>query len=385
MSPFSVNVSNELTSTPNTSYTYDSNGNTLTKTDSTGTTSYAWDFENRLASVTLPGSSGAVSFKYDPFGRRIYKSSSSATNVYAYDGDNLIEETSSSGTATTRYQFGPTIDEPLGVLVGATTDYYQADDLGSITSLSNSSGANAETYTYDSFGNLIASTGSVTSRYRYTGREFDSETGLYYYRARVYDARAGRFIGEDPIEFDGGINLYEYVQNRPVDMTDPMGLWPSSAWPWPWFGLFPWPHYPDNPLKSAPVNRGCQATGGASLVFDRASGTLTLCDPNGNVVAVCIAHNNVSPRSQGPWPNGTFPYAYHNPHKPDPNGPFGSHGIDVFVVPGMGPGMGVHSGRANRGGPTFPTMGCVRTTDDCTREIQNYEAAGHPMQQITIQ
>ena len=57
------------------------------------TTSYAWDFENRLTSVTLPGSGGTVSFKYDPFGRRIYKSSSSGTSVFAYDGDNLIEET----------------------------------------------------------------------------------------------------------------------------------------------------------------------------------------------------------------------------------------------------------------------------------------------------
>ncbi len=72
---YAYNNSNELTSTPTTTYTYDNNGNTLTKTDSTGTTTHAWDFENRLTSVTLPGSGGTVSFKYDPFGRRIYKSS----------------------------------------------------------------------------------------------------------------------------------------------------------------------------------------------------------------------------------------------------------------------------------------------------------------------
>jgi YD repeat-containing protein len=63
-------------------YAYDANGNTTSKTDSTGTTNYSWDFENRLASVALPGSGGTVSFKYDPFGRRIYKSSSSGTSVY---------------------------------------------------------------------------------------------------------------------------------------------------------------------------------------------------------------------------------------------------------------------------------------------------------------
>ncbi len=99
VSPYTVNSSNELTSTPSTTYTYDNNGNTATKVDSTGTTSYVWDFENRLTSVTLPGSGGTVSFKYDAFGRRIYKSSTTTTSIYAYDADNLIEETNSSGTA----------------------------------------------------------------------------------------------------------------------------------------------------------------------------------------------------------------------------------------------------------------------------------------------
>ncbi len=78
---------------------FDYNGNLTSKTDSTGTTNYTWDFENRLTSVTLPGSGGTVSFKYDPFGRRVYKSSNVGTSVYAYDGDNLIEETNSRRVA----------------------------------------------------------------------------------------------------------------------------------------------------------------------------------------------------------------------------------------------------------------------------------------------
>jgi YD repeat-containing protein len=80
-------------------HSYDSNGNELTKVDSTGTTSYTWDFENRLTNVTLPGSGGTMSFYYDPFGRRIEKSSSAGTSVYTYDGPNFIEETNSSGAA----------------------------------------------------------------------------------------------------------------------------------------------------------------------------------------------------------------------------------------------------------------------------------------------
>ena len=109
-------------------YTYDSNGNTTSKTDSTGTTNYTWDFENRLTSVTLPGSGGTVSFKYDPFGRRIYKSSSSGISIYAYDDDgNLIEETNASGAVVARYSQGLNTDEPLAELRSGTTSYYQAD------------------------------------------------------------------------------------------------------------------------------------------------------------------------------------------------------------------------------------------------------------------
>jgi hypothetical protein len=79
----------------------------------------------------------AYTFKYDPFGRRIYKSSSSGTSIYAYDGNNLIEETNNSGTAVARYTETQHIDEPLGVLRGGITSYYEADGLGSVTSLSN--------------------------------------------------------------------------------------------------------------------------------------------------------------------------------------------------------------------------------------------------------
>jgi RHS repeat-associated protein len=226
VSPYSVNVSNELSSTPNATYTYDNNGNTLTKVVGTNSTTYAWDFENRLSSVTLPGSGGTVSFKYDPFGRRIYKSSSSGTSIYAYDADNLIEETNATGAAVARYaQQGVNIDEPLAMLRSSTTSYYHADGLGSITSLSNSAGALAQTYTFDSFGNQTASTGSLTNPFRYTGREFDAETSLYYYRARYYDSSAGRFLSEDALEFGGkNVNFYQYAVNNPTRFVDPSGF-----------------------------------------------------------------------------------------------------------------------------------------------------------------
>jgi RHS repeat-associated protein len=221
---YTNNTSNELTSTSNASYIYDYNGNLTSKTNSTGTTNYTWDFENRLASVTLPGGGGTVSFKYDPFGRRIYKSSSSAISIYAYDGDNLIEEANSSGVVVARYIQGQNVDEPLAVLRAGTTSFYHADGLASITSLSNSSANITQTYTFDSFGNQTSSTGSLTNPFRYTGREWDPETSLYYYRARYYDLNVGRFISEDPIGFHGGLNYYRYVFNHAVNRRDPQGL-----------------------------------------------------------------------------------------------------------------------------------------------------------------
>jgi RHS repeat-associated protein len=166
-------------------------------------------------------------FKYDPFGRRIYKSSYTATSVYAYDGDNLVEETNSAGTVVARYEQTQNIDGPLAMLRSFATSYFHADGLGSITSLSNSAGSIANTYTYDSLSKLTASTGSLVNPFQYTARESDSETGLYYYRARYYDPSDGRFLSEDPIGFAGGANFYAYVTDSPINLTDPSGFDPG--------------------------------------------------------------------------------------------------------------------------------------------------------------
>lgn len=119
------------------------------------------------------------------------------------------------------------------------TSFYQQDAQGSVKSLTNAAGVITDTYAYDSFGNA-ASSGNSSNPFRYTGREFDSETGLYYYRARYYDPLAGRFLSEDPMKFGGGINFYAYASNSPMNLTDPSGLFsiPQSEWnnlqPKPW-------------------------------------------------------------------------------------------------------------------------------------------------------
>ena len=245
---YSVNSSNEMTAAGGEMYTYDANGNTTSKIDSSGTTTYTWDFENRLTSVTLPtvagqpDSGGTVSFKYDPFGHRVQKSftqsGTTTTTNYLYDADSLIEEVDPSGNALARYTQTQGVDEPLAMLRSGTTSYYNADALGSVTSLANGAGTLTQTYTFDSFGKTTASSGSLTNPFRFTGREFDTESSIYFMRARYFDPTTGRFVSEDPARFPGGINFYTYVENNPVNLIDP-------------FGFCPWQVH-SRPLKGVP-------------------------------------------------------------------------------------------------------------------------------------
>ncbi len=198
---YTYNNSNELTAIGKTTFTYEANGNTLSKATPSGTTSYTWDFENHLSGVTLPNGS-VLHYKYDPFGRRI--ESDGTGRIFVYDGDNIIEDLDLTGKSVARYTQGLGIDEPLEETQSGTPTYYEADGLGSITSLTDPTGAVANTYTYDSFGNVTASTGTVSNRLQFTARENVPKAGLYYYRAPYYDPGAGRFLDEDPIGFEGG-------------------------------------------------------------------------------------------------------------------------------------------------------------------------------------
>jgi RHS repeat-associated protein len=128
-------------------------------------------------------------------------------------------------TVRSKYVFGLDIDEPLSIDQSNNLYYYHGDGLGSVNDLTDASGSVARTYRYDSFGRIISQTGTLDQPFAFTGREYDAETGLYYYRARYYDPKAGRFTSKDPIGFGGGdVNLFRYVGNDPVDFKDPRGL-----------------------------------------------------------------------------------------------------------------------------------------------------------------
>lgn len=107
----------------------------------------------------------------------------------------------SSGNVLARYTQFPSLDQPLAELRSGVTSYYEQDAVGSVSALSNAAGALANTYSYDAFGRLIASSGTITNPLQYTGREFDEETGIYQYRYRYYDPNIGRFANEAPYGF----------------------------------------------------------------------------------------------------------------------------------------------------------------------------------------
>jgi RHS repeat-associated protein len=154
--------------------------------------------------------------------RRIQKSGPLGTTNYLYDGSQSIEEVDNAGDVLVRYANGESLDEPLSMQRSAITSYYHPDGLGNITSLSNTTGGVAQSYSFDAFGRTTSTTG-LANPFQYTARESDTETGLYYYRSRYYDPNVGRFLGEDSALFGGGVNFYSYVQNSPTGLVDPTG------------------------------------------------------------------------------------------------------------------------------------------------------------------
>ena len=221
-----IGQANRLLEDTKYTYSYDNNGNLIQKTDkaTSETTDYIYDVENQLIRIDLPA--GIVAqYRYDGLGRRIEKNVDSVITRYVYSNEDILLEFDGTNTQIARYTHGLGIDEPLIMERGGQSFFYHTDGLGSIIDLTDSYGAVVQSYVYDSFGNIEQQVGSLVNPYTYTGREFDSESGLYYYRARYYDSGMGRFINEDPIGFAAGdFNLFRYVGNNSINWIDPFGL-----------------------------------------------------------------------------------------------------------------------------------------------------------------
>jgi len=215
---------NRLTNWGTTSLSYDANGNLTAD----GTNTYTWDTRNQL--MSLSGGSTA-SFDYDALGRRESKTINGTATNFLYDGLNMEQELNGT-TPTVNYLTGAGIDETLSRTDSSGTQSYLTDNLGSTMALTNSAGALSTSYSYEPYGNTTATGTTSTNALQYTGRENDG-TGLYYYRARYYSPAYGRFISADPIGLLGGINEYAYADGNPVNLSDPLGLYPTMQFPLP--------------------------------------------------------------------------------------------------------------------------------------------------------
>jgi RHS repeat-associated protein len=219
---YSYQPFNKLTSTTTASYSYDNNGNLISKADASGTTNYTFNEENQLTQVTLP-SGLTVNYKYDALGRRIQRTTTAASNErYVYDNSDILIDLNADWSVGTTYLNGLIPDEHLRQTSSTTgVSYFLEDHLDSTKALADSAGNLIEQVDFDSFGNGV---GSSRTRFAFTGRERDADTNQYYYRARFYDPKLGRFISEDPLTFAGGLNWYSYVENAPINESDPFGL-----------------------------------------------------------------------------------------------------------------------------------------------------------------
>jgi RHS repeat-associated protein len=206
-------------------FEYDANGAMVRRTAGPDEWVYEWTARQELKRVLRNGVEIAR-FAYDPLGRRVEKVAANHATSYVYAGTAIIRETaaSTSGSRSWTYVHGPGIDEPLArrESTTGTMTYYHSDALGSIVATTDGAGAVTSRRKYDAWGNLEM--GQVENGYSFTGREWDPEIGLYYYRARYYDPALGRFLSEDPIGFAAGLHFYAYVGNNPVNFRDPLGL-----------------------------------------------------------------------------------------------------------------------------------------------------------------
>ena len=228
-------------------YSYDLDGNLL----SDGHWNYTWDGENRLialtnnANIALAGQY-ALAFAYDYQGRRIQKLVStnngswvpSYTNRFVYDGWNCMAILNSSFNILNSFMWGTDLSGSSqgagGVggllaenLAGNGVQFVAYDGNGNVEALVNAAnGATTANYEYGPFGEVIRATGPMAklNPFRFSTKYEDDETGLLYYGYRYYNPSTGRWIGRDPAEEDGSLNLYAILGNDPVDDVDYLGL-----------------------------------------------------------------------------------------------------------------------------------------------------------------
>ncbi len=216
-------LTNRLLRLNGETFQYDDNSNMVSRTNSCGITTFTWNAKNQLTQIQgfKPDCSVlSASFAYDALGRRIQRTINGETTTYLYDGLDVIAE---MGSTTATYFRTDNIDEAIARYSNQSDRYFLSDLLGSTQVLADRQGNVSTTYSYSPFGETQQAGQASENPAQYTGRENDG-TGLYYYRARYYAPDLARFIANDPIGIEGGLNTYAYALNNPLKFTDPYGL-----------------------------------------------------------------------------------------------------------------------------------------------------------------
>jgi len=227
---YSTNNLNQYNQVGTNNYTYDQDGNLVSKTEGGKTYNYTYDTENRLIGVT--DGADTWTYEYDALGNRTASIKNGQRTEYLLDPTGLGDVVGeySGTTLVARYTHG------LGLASRTdgtnATSYYDTDAIGSVVGLSNAAGSYVNKYSYLPFGEDLSKTETVANPFEYVGElgVMDEGNGLDFMRARYYEPGTGKFLSADPIGIDAGdANFYRYVFNNPVTLIDPLGLSPSST------------------------------------------------------------------------------------------------------------------------------------------------------------
>jgi len=201
---------------------YDANGNLLVS----GAGGNVYDFENRLVAA------GARTIAYDGDGNRVSETLASGTTSFLVADQSLtgyaqVMDELQNGAVSRSYTWGLELISQRLTANSQGPNFYGFDGHGSVRFLTDSTGRITDTYDYDAFGNLIASTGTTPNNYLFAGEQFDPALGIYYNRARYYDQRVGRFWTMDTWEGDpqspSSLHKYLYANANPINNDDPPG------------------------------------------------------------------------------------------------------------------------------------------------------------------